>query len=150
MEKRLDKNIEYVKIKGSDKIYTLIRDGKKESILEDKNIKLRISNNLINKVDISYLNRNSGTSNILLQNREIPNEIMLRHLTVYEAIDSLDKYINEASTSKKKVLKIIHGRHGTKIRDAVYEYLDSSPLVLKREQASVYDGDTGVTIVFLI
>ena len=59
----------------------------------------------------------------------ISNEIMLRHKFKDEAIAELDKYIDQALVEKLGRIRIIHGRHGGILRNAVHEYLKNHPYV---------------------
>ena len=74
---------------------------------------------------------------------------MIRHQTVIEAIENVDRFISSAIINKEKRIRIIHGRHGGILRDAVHEYLKNSPYVDTYKLADEYEGSIGVTIVYL-
>lgn len=76
-------------------------------------------------------------------------EIMLRHQTVEEALNNLDKFIDNAICNNVKIVKIIHGKQGGKLRHAVHEYLENSPYVKEYRLGGYYEGSYGVTIAFL-
>lgn len=76
-------------------------------------------------------------------------EIMLRHQTVEEALNNLDKFIDNAICNNVKIVKIIHGKQGGKLRHAVHEYLENSPYVKEHRLGGYYEGSYGVTIAFL-
>lgn len=147
---KVSKN-KYAKIKGSEKLYLVLGINKNTITLKYSNIKVKVLIDeviLLDEVDIKD-DKSINKTNIILKNRIISDELMLRHLTVYEAIDTLDRYINEVFLNKKTIVRIIHGKSGTKIKEAVYEYLKNSPFVIKYELSSIYDGNSGVTIVYI-
>ena len=74
---------------------------------------------------------------------------MLRHKLKDEAISELDKYIDQAIVAKLGRVRIIHGRHGGVLRDAVHEYLKAHPHVKSFEIAGYGEGGIGVTVAAL-
>lgn len=95
--------------------------------------------NIKPKVNISY---NLGNSNFT-------NEIMLRHQTVEVAIENLEIFLSQAICNKEKRIRIIHGRHGGILREAVHKYLDNCPYIESYKLAEYYEGSYGVTIAYL-
>lgn len=131
-----------IRIKKTNKsiLYTIIINNSTIIVEEDKlsHYKINISNSKP-KININYTFDTSTFS----------NEIMLRHQTVEVAIDNLDKFISQAICNKEKRVKIIHGRQGCILRNAVHEYLQKSPYIDKYELGSYYEGSYGVTIAYL-
>ncbi len=79
----------------------------------------------------------------------LETELMLRHKTKEEAIILLDKFIDNAICNNISKLKIVHGKNGGIIRNAVHEYLKKCPYVLSYRLGDYYEGQYGVTIVIL-
>ena len=139
---------EYVKINGTN-IEGFIKkiSNKNVSILyNDKLVKSSIdniekSNNIPNKETNFKVNVNISSPPI--------DEIMIRHLTVDEALLSLDKFIDNAICNNVKIIKIIHGKNGGILRKAVHKYLEESPYVKEHRLGGYYEGSYGVTIAFL-
>ncbi len=83
-----------------------------------------------------------------------PREGLLSELNVIgnsvdEAIDRLDKFLDQAMSTDIRELRIVHG-HGTgQLRRAVGEYLKNHPLVSRYELAPQNQGGGGATIVEL-
>ena len=77
------------------------------------------------------------------------DEIMIRHQTVIEAIENVDKFIDNAICNNVKIVKIIHGKNGGILRKEVHKYLDNSPYVKEHRLGGYYEGSYGVTIAFL-
>ena len=68
---------------------------------------------------------------------------------VDEALDRLDKFLDQATVTDVRELRIVHG-HGTgQLRRAVAAYLKEHPLVERIETAPENQGGGGATIVFL-
>lgn len=140
----------YCKLQGSNKIYLVEKQIKDDVILISENIRVRTNKNNINLLeqDFAPQKRNSKT-NINIISENIPNEIMLRHKFKDDAIAELDKYIDQALVAKLGRVRIIHGRHGGVLRDAVHEYLKSHPYVKDFEIAGYGEGGIGVTVAIL-
>ena len=77
-------------------------------------------------------------------------ELMLRHQTKDEALDNLDKFIYQALVNKVSIIKIVHGKHGGILRNAVHEYLKESKYVSSFRLGYPHEGSYGVTIAYLI
>ena len=140
----------YCKIHGSEKIYLIEQCTNNGILLSDGNIKIKTAKNNITLLPEDFVpeKRNiRSTINVFTDN--VPNEIMLRHKLKEEAIAELDKYIDQAIVAKLGRVRIIHGRHGGVLRDAVHEYLQTHPYVKSYEIADYSEGGIGVTIAIL-
>ena len=142
----------YCKLQGSNRIYLIEKyvDGDHDVILSAENVKVktRFSNITLLPEDFVPEKRNVRTC-INISSENVPNEIMLRHKFKDEAIAELDKYIDQAIVAKLGRVKIIHGRHGGVLREAVHEYLRNHPCVKDFSLAGYGEGGIGVTIVVL-
>ena len=135
--------------------------------ITDHNIEGRISNIQKDVVTIKSKDKNILVSINDIEKKEAPQneepkfnvtvkistppecEIMLRHQTVEEALNNLDKFIDNAICNNVKIVKIIHGKQGGKLRHAVHDYLENSPYVKEHRLGGYYEGSYGVTIAFL-
>lgn len=127
-----------------------IHSNNKYTIQLENNSKIRVLENDIELVrDEKQIKSNQITVNYSFSNSAFDNEIMIRHQTVIEAIENVDRFISSAIINKEKRIRIIHGRHGGILRDAVHEYLKNSPYVDTFKLADEYEGSIGVTIVYL-
>jgi DNA mismatch repair protein MutS2 len=139
---------EYVKVKNHN------IEGKIVNIV--KNIVSIKANEKIVKVNVSDIektkepeNKNNGFSVNVKISTPPEYEIMIRHQTVEEALANLDKFIDNAICNNVKIVKIIHGKQGGKLRHAVHDYLENSPYVKEHRLGGYYEGSYGVTIAFL-
>jgi DNA mismatch repair protein MutS2 len=76
-------------------------------------------------------------------------EVNVIGLTVDQALDKLDKFLDQATVGDIGELRIVHG-HGTgQLRRAVAKYLRDHPLVERFDAAPDNQGGGGVTVVVL-
>src|SRR5438477_487728 len=77
------------------------------------------------------------------------DEIKVIGMTVEEATDRLDKFLDDAALEHKPRVRIIHG-HGTgALRKGIGEFLDAHPLVETHAFESEEHGGKGITVVEL-
>ncbi len=79
----------------------------------------------------------------------ISSEVDLRGMLTLEAIDKLDKYIDDAYLAGVSPVTIIHGKGTGALRQAVHDYLRRSPGVKSYRLGQFGEGDAGVTIAEL-
>lgn len=138
----------YCKIQGINEIFEIkdITDNKVTVL--DKNKIITTSLDKIQFVEKPKENVTT-TYSLKLTSNDVPNEIMLRHEFKEEAISMLDKYLDQAYMAKLGRVRIIHGRHGGILRNAVHEYLKDHPYVKEFYIADYSEGGIGVTIAVL-
>lgn len=81
--------------------------------------------------------------------KQISNEIHLRHLTLDEALLKLDEYLDDAFMAGIFSVRVVHGKRGGILKQAVREYLAKHPLVESYRPGAYGEGEHGVTIVEL-
>ena len=77
------------------------------------------------------------------------NEVMLRQLTVDEALIKLDKYLHDAFMAGLWQVRVVHGKGTGTLRRVVKETLARHPLVQSYRLGVYGEGGDGVTIVEL-
>ena len=144
-------NNKYCKINGSNKVYMIEKIDGDKLTLKDANLTIITNTSNVTILDENNINniKPKSSISILVNNDIIPNEIMLRHKLKEEAILELDKYIDSAVVAKLGRVKIIHGKHGGILRNAVHEYLSSHPFVKEYHIADYSEGGLGVTVAIL-
>jgi len=81
--------------------------------------------------------------------RSVASSLDLRGARVEEALELLERYIDQAATAEAGRVTVIHG-HGTgALRDSVREHLTSHPLVQEWRAGERGEGGDGATIVSL-
>lgn len=139
---------DYVKIKDTniEGYITSISSNYIAILSNDKIVKSKIDN--IEVLDyIPKVNTNIKVKVSLSSPAQ--DEIMIRHQTVEQALENLDKFIDNAICNNVKIVKIIHGKNGGILRKAVHKYLESNPNVKEHRLGGYYEGSYGVTIAFL-
>jgi DNA mismatch repair protein MutS2 len=81
--------------------------------------------------------------------REINTEVDLRGLTVEEALDKMDKYLDDAILAGAPMVRIIHGKGTGALRKAVTDMLKSHRHVTSYRLGGLGEGGDGVTIAKL-
>lgn len=79
----------------------------------------------------------------------LPSEIMLLGLTTEEALDKLEKYLDDAMIAGLKQVRIVHGKGTGTLRKAVHEYLRSHRSVVSYRLGGQGEGGDGVTVAVL-
>ncbi len=89
--------------------------------------------------------------NVQLQPREgaSSSELLLVGNTVDQALDRLEKFLDESLLSEQRTLRLIHGFGTGRLKEAVVDYLHKHPLVTSVRPASPQEGGGGVTIAEL-
>lgn len=82
-----------------------------------------------------------------LRRLEMSSTLDLRGYRVEEALDTVENYLDKASLANLSPVYIIHG-HGTgALKEAVRDFLKSSPYVAKYRAGEDAEGGDGVSVV---
>lgn len=155
--------IDWDKVKIGDNI--MLKDlNQKVTVmtLPDKNKRLFVDMSgikmKVKKDELAVLNENykepvkvkiPGTSfaKFELKKYSIPQTLDLRGYRVEEALDEVERYLDKASLANLSPVYIIHG-HGTgALKQAVREFLKTSPYVAKFRPGNDTEGGDGVCVV---
>jgi DNA mismatch repair protein MutS2 len=94
--------------------------------------------------------RGSGIGTLQLQKaRAVASSLDLRGARVEEALDALDRYLDDAGLAGLQQVTIIHGLGTGALRDAVRARAGGHPLVTKTRPGERGEGGDGATIVTL-
>lgn len=83
------------------------------------------------------------------KSKSIATEIDIRGTLPEEAIQLVDKYLDDAFISRMKVVRIIHGKGTGVLRKTIQEYLQGHRLVKSFKMGDYHSGGLGVTEVEL-
>lgn len=141
------KENDYVKVKLTGQTGQVVSLDKKSALINCDGVKIKVSlNNLIKtskpviKVQSTKIKRNL--------NKSFSIECNLIGMRVEEALDVLDKYLDEALVANVPFVRIIHGVGTGALRTAVWEKLKRTKFVKKYEHGTPAEGSTGATIVY--
>ena len=98
---------------------------------------------------ITYTPKKFATNIARKKRSNISSEVDLRGMLALEAIDKLDKYIDDAYLAGISPVTIIHGKGTGALRKAVHEYLRGNPRVKSYRLGQYGEGEAGVTVVEL-
>ena len=89
--------------------------------------------------------------NVQLQPREgvSSSELLVVGNTVDQALDRLEKFLDESLLGEQRTVRVIHGFGTGRLREAVVDYLHKHPLVTHVRPATQQEGGGGVTIAEL-
>ena len=79
----------------------------------------------------------------------LPTEIHLRRMTVRDALEKLERYLDDATVAGMRAVRVIHGKGTGILKGAVLKYLSDHPLVSRHYPAPPSEGSGGATIVEL-
>ncbi len=84
-----------------------------------------------------------------VKSRSVKTELDVRGLTVEEAIDEVDKYVDTAVIAGLNEVTIIHGKGTGTLRKAIQNFLKGHAHVSSFRLGKYGEGETGVTVVEL-
>ena len=90
-----------------------------------------------------------GRDSRLMRQISVPTEVHLRRMKVRDALDRLDRYLDDATVMNLPWVRVIHGKGTGVLKSAVLEFLSDHPLVGKHYPAAPNEGNGGVTIAEL-
>ena len=140
---------DYVEIPDNNIVGKITNISKQNIIILYKDKYIKVSKSKVKETDKQNKeNKNNFTVKVKISSPPI-DEIMIRHQTVDEALENLEKFIDNAICNNVKIVKIIHGKNGGILRREVHKFLDNSPYVKEHRLGGYYEGSYGVTIAFL-
>ena len=80
---------------------------------------------------------------------DVPAQLDLRGARAEEALEVLDRYLNDAALAGLDRARIVHGKGTGALRAAVRDHLGTHPLVKSSRPAPANEGGDGATIVEL-
>lgn len=150
-EEILDGEIEigdYVKVKLTNQKGQVISMDRKNVLIDSSGIKIRASLAGVVKTNAPKQKKLKEVKTSVKSSRQFSMELNLIGLRVDEAIDSLDKYLDEALIANVPFVRIIHGYGTGALRNAVWEKLKKNKFIKHYEHGSALEGSSGATIVY--
>lgn len=108
---------------------------------------LSLSNESQKKVSVNTISKRFTSSVKSEKSKYISPEIDLRGYMVLDAIEKIDKYLDDAYLAGLNQVTIIHGKGTGALRVGIHDHLRKHPHVQKYRLGAFGEGDAGVTIV---
>ncbi len=80
---------------------------------------------------------------------EDPSRLDLHGQRVEEAIEMIERKLDQAMLSEEREVSIIHGHGSGRLKKAVRAYLSQSPYVATFRPGNSWEGGDGITVVTL-
>ena len=93
--------------------------------------------------------RNTGNKNSFESTLNLKREIDVRGCTVDEAVNIIDKFIDDALRAHFSPISVIHGKGTGALRAGIHEFLRKHKSVKKFRLGEIGEGDAGVTVIEL-
>jgi len=135
--------------------------GKRGVVVDEpKGGKVRVSTGGLQvEVDLADLEVLEGTSDRDLRDQvgvikvrkalSVPTQLDLRGMTVDEALDVIDKFLDDAALAEHERVMLLHGKGTGALREGVRRHLRQLPVVKEFHDAPLNEGGDGVTVVKL-
>jgi DNA mismatch repair protein MutS2 len=147
-----------VRVRGFSKAVVLRRIDGSSAEIEAGPLRMKVAIDEITSVEAEASPSKTGAPAAKLQRVTVTaqggegaatDEINLIGMTVEEATDRLDKFLDEAALAQRTQVRVIHG-HGTgALRKGIAQFLSSHPLVEKHSFESEERGGKAITLVEL-
>jgi len=110
----------------------------------------------LSKVDASAMEHRRGVSSVIKGGsgveinvtQDVPMKLEVHGLSVDDALEKVDKYLDQAYAAGLPYVYIIHGRGTGALLRAIHEYLSTHPHVSRFRFAEPSEGGTSVTMVY--
>jgi len=90
-----------------------------------------------------------GRKPVIMRGASPGIQIDLRGHTVEEALEKLERYLDDAVMAALPWVRIVHGKGTGKLRQEVQRFIGAHPLVVSYETAARNEGGDGATVVHL-
>ncbi|OPZ94402.1 MAG: Endonuclease MutS2 [Firmicutes bacterium ADurb.Bin419] len=112
-------------------------------------INVHISNLKVIDEQKTQIKRTGAGEIVISKARNISTEIDLRGLNLDDALENVDKYLDDAVISGLSEISLIHGKGTGVLRSGIHQYLKSNKRVKSYRLGKYGEGESGVTIVEL-
>ena len=140
-------NIDNSNLKRANQLRDRLNSNLKET---ETNSRLDLS--VLLKLNNQETSKPTNKSTVHINNsasKHVSSEINLLGENVDNAVNTLDKYLDNCAMAHLKQVRVIHGKGTGKLREGIHAYLKTSKYVKSYRIAGFGEGDYGVTIVEL-
>ncbi len=135
---------------GNDATVLSPPDAKGEVQLQAGVMKMKVHISQLERKNIEKPKAKTQVRSMVdIQNRAVSTEIDLRGMALDEALDEVDKFLDNAVLSALGTVSIIHGKGTGTLRSGIQTHLKKHPHVKSYRLGKYGEGEEGVTIVVL-
>lgn len=138
-----------VRLEGAKNAADLLELHADEAVIALGAMKMTVPRDKLTPVAERGTQPDASLDNLSLADRHVGPELMLRGMRVEEALEKLDKYLDDAALSGHTTVRIVHGKGTGALRFAVLEFLEGHRHVEAVTTPEHRFGGTGVTEVTL-
>ena len=124
-------------------------DGKGEAMVQAGVMKMKIHVSQMRRCAEEPAKKKKPVSSIKLSDRPVSMECDVRGLSLEEAIQEVDRYIDACMLQSLKNVQIIHGKGTGVLRNGIGQHLKKHPAVKEYRLGRYGEGEDGVTVVTL-
>lgn len=140
---------DYVQIEGVNTHGEVLEIRRKEATILTNGMKMKVKLNQLKKIRRPNVKKEKIKSYVGTGFKRFPLELNLIGMHVDEAIEALDKYLDDAVVHRVKQVRIVHGMGTGALRNAVWKDLEKQPNVKSKMAGGPGEGGLGATIVVL-
>ena len=133
-------------------IITSMPNASQEVEVQVGNLKINIGIDKLLKIkNNTNKNKSAGKvkNTVITKSKTISPEINVIGLNVEEAIQIIDKYLDDAKLSKLETIRIVHGKGTGKLRTGIHSFLKQRKDIKSFRIGTYGEGEMGVTVVIL-
>ena len=124
-------------------------DAKQEVMVQAGILKLKVHVSQLKRDKVQEKPKARTHADIDMTTRIVKMDCDLRGMNLDEAIDAVDKYLDDAVLSSLSEVSIIHGKGTGTLRSGIKEHLRKHPHVKAFRSGRYGEGEDGVTVVTL-
>ena len=142
-----------VRLDTGDAVGEVVEISRKNIVVALGSMQLRVAPDRLTKVGgpraqevrVSHSLQSDGTLSI----QQVSQRLDIRGHRVDEAVSKLMPFLDRAIGAGLERVDILHGKGTGALRQVVADYLDSTPQVVRHEEAPIEEGGAGITVVHL-
>ena len=138
---------DYVRVKTTNQIGQVISIDKKNATIICQGVKMKVALASLVKTNKPKEKKTVSTRSRVAR-KSFSIECNLIGLRVDEALEKLDKYLDDALLANVPFVRIIHGVGTGALRNAVWDKLKRCRFVKSYQHGTAQEGSTGATIVY--
>ncbi len=139
---------DYVRINTTSQKGQVIEMDRKSATVNCGGLKIKSKLENLVKINPPKETKTTSVRSSVTKKSNFSIELNLIGCRVDEALDKLDKYLDDALVARVPYVRIIHGMGTGALRSAIWQQLKRYKFVSKYELGSASEGSSGATIVY--